>query len=645
MRYQITRRVFLSQFVATAAVLRSRAARAAAAGLDPHRMVLLADTHLTRKPEIHWQREWLARYVREILALSPRPANVIVLGDLSHSVGFVEDYALLKELMEPFDQAGIRWYPMMGNHDRRDAFYASFPEYRDNTPVPDRVVSIVETPRADFILLDSCLSPSDTVGKPGPVPGGLDESQDEWLRKLVSQYRKPVFVGAHHPLHETLVGPLLVSNPAVAGYIHGHHHRWMDNQYPGLPLLGVPSTGHWGDIGYTILDLKEREACFTLVQNDYFRPRPLPQGEENAQWKARVAENQGKKKAVALTIEDHGFVPMFNGRDLAGWVPCNIAPESFSVRDDGLIMTTGQPIGTIRTERMYENFVIDFEWRHLTSGGNSGLFVWADGLPVAGSAFSRGIEVQILDSGYDAKGRNEWFTTHGDLFPVNGAELTLAGRVSSNKRRSFPMEERTRPSPEWNHYRVVGINGSLSLSVNGKEVTIARDASPRKGYLMLESEGGECHFRNVRIRELPGGKLEPGHVAEEADGFAPIFTGLDLRGWRSDAAGWSVEKDQLCAPEGSGILWSAKAYGNFEVVGDVKVRKVLAEQPQGIMLRSADGEIVPLPKSTLEGGKWARLRGVVKTGDSAFGRGPWHIGLTSAGGRVAWRNLFLREKS
>ena len=33
-------------------------------------------------------------------------------------------------------------------------------------------------------------------------------------------------------------------------------------------------------------------------------------------------------------------VPLFNGKDLAGWVPCNIAPEMFFARD-GMIVTTG----------------------------------------------------------------------------------------------------------------------------------------------------------------------------------------------------------------------------------------------------------------------------------------------------------------
>ena len=136
--------------------------------------------------------------------------------------------------------------------------------------------------------------------------------------------------------------------------------------------------------------------------------------------------------AVTLRSETEKLTPIFNGRDLTGWVPVNIAPGTFSVKD-GLLVTTGSPIGVLRTEKMVENFELELEWRHMTRGGNSGVFVWGDGFPATGTSYPRGIEVQVLDNGYDAKGINHWFSTHGDIFPVNGAKLTVAGmtRLSS----------------------------------------------------------------------------------------------------------------------------------------------------------------------------------------------------------------------
>src|SRR5262245_34471951 len=60
--------------------------------------------------------------------------------------------------------------------------------------------------------------------------------------------------------------------------------------------------------------------------------------------------------ASGPSADKDGFVPMFNGRDLSGWVRVNCAPETFRA-EDGMIITTGKPTGVMRSERMYENYI------------------------------------------------------------------------------------------------------------------------------------------------------------------------------------------------------------------------------------------------------------------------------------------------
>src|SRR5579864_6703854 len=83
-----------------------------------------------------------------------------------------------------------------------------------------------------------------------------------------------------------------------------------------------------------------------------------------------------------------GFVPMFNGKDLTGWVNVNCAPSTFYVKD-GEIITTGKPTGYLRTAKQYENFIAEFDWMHVPPSpgavGNSGFFVWADPIPAVGT--------------------------------------------------------------------------------------------------------------------------------------------------------------------------------------------------------------------------------------------------------------------
>lgn len=180
---------------------------------------------------------------------------------------------------------------------------------------------------------------------------------------------------------------------------------------------------------------------------------------------------------------------------------------------DGVAHCTGEPVGVIRSKQKFTNFELVAEWKHLKDGGNSGMFVWTSDealkdLP-PGKLPPGGIEVQVLDLGYAVNyekqngKKSDWFTCHGDVFPVGKAKLKPFPPLSADGSRSFPKKELSRGVGEWNHYYVRAINGEIRLWVNGEEVSGGNDADPRTGYLCLESEGAPVEFKNIRIRELP----------------------------------------------------------------------------------------------------------------------------------------------
>lgn len=214
------------------------------------------------------------------------------------------------------------------------------------------------------------------------------------------------------------------------------------------------------------------------------------------------------------------FRLLFNGRDLSGWVNVNTSPQTWQVREEGVLYCTGTPTGVIRTDRQYENFILELEWRHLKPAGNSGVMIWASPAPEPGKPFPKSIEVQILDhqfyTNYVASGKSPgWFTTDGDVFAIMGARMTPF-EPNDGKMRSFPRERRTRGSPEWNHYRIVASNGVVTLAVNGAVVSGGSNCVWRKGYICLEAEGSPIEFRNIRICELPSTGPTPDEVAPEA---------------------------------------------------------------------------------------------------------------------------------
>ncbi len=308
------------------------------------------------------------------------------------------------------------------------------------------------------------------------------------------------------------------------------------------------------------------------------------------------ASATGLKADELATADDLEFVSLFNGKDLTGWNRVNCAPETFTVRD-GLIVCTGIPTGVLRSDKQYENFVLELEWKHLVPKGNAGLFVWSDAITSRGVPFTRSIECQILD------GRNtESYTSHGDVFAIHGAKLTPDRPHPRGSMRCLPSEWRSKPAGEWNHYRVTCNDGVLKLAVNGKVVSGGYDISPRKGYICLESEGSEVHFRNIRIHELPSTNPEPEEIAELDEGFEAIYSGLDLRGWKQDPGHeghWQPRNWVLAYDGGSEAedknLWSEEEYGDFILIADWrfagKPKKMMRPVilPNGEYATNADG--------------------------------------------------------
>jgi hypothetical protein len=213
---------------------------------------------------------------------------------------------------------------------------------------------------------------------------------------------------------------------------------------------------------------------------------------------------------VAQSTPPLEFVPLFNGKDLSGWRNINTAPETWSVRD-GMIVTSGEPMGVLCTTKQYENFVFVLEWRHTQPGGNSGVFMWSDAVPQEGSVYPNGLEVQILELDWPKLNTRNGVTppeayVHGELFGVGSMKITPDNPRGA---RSKSIENRALGRGHWNTYHIVAVDGVVKLAVNGKFVNGISQASHRKGYLCLESEGAETHFRNLRMLELPPGVITP----------------------------------------------------------------------------------------------------------------------------------------
>ena len=312
----LTRRAFFGGAIATAAfgcrsLTGSQATKGAAK--DPNLSVFLSDIHISG-PNVKskwgsqptYQNPLLEKAVDAVLAMDPLPTRVVVFGDIALWFGLVADYETSQPILKRLSGAGIDLYVTTGNHDHRDPLFRFYPRQAEITPVKGRVVSVIDLGHADLFLMDSLKEnlAGEVAGNPGN--GELDEAQQKWLVSAAAAAKRPFFVGAHHPPNEVKIGSdtitaALEANPQFAGYIHGHNHRrykrWHHKGYSRNHVVRsacLPSTGWWGDIGYATMRTFADRAELSLVETDFFFPRPLAKGEKRPrEWDEILSENRG----------------------------------------------------------------------------------------------------------------------------------------------------------------------------------------------------------------------------------------------------------------------------------------------------------------------------------------------------------------
>jgi len=218
--------------------------------------------------------------------------------------------------------------------------------------------------------------------------------------------------------------------------------------------------------------------------------------------------------STALADSSLQWVDLFNGTNLNNWADVNTSSSTWKAVD-GILHCSGQPIGVMRSEKQYENFILEIEWRHLKKKGNSGVFLWSDARP-GKNRLPLGMEVQMLELDWinkgDGKPKAHIGYISGELFGAGGLTATPE---NPRGKRSMSKELRCKGAGEWNRYRIVAVDGTVKLSINGKFVNGIRDSSKKKGYLCLESEGSPIEFRNIRIMELPPGVLKESEIIPE----------------------------------------------------------------------------------------------------------------------------------
>ena len=197
---------------------------------------------------------------------------------------------------------------------------------------------------------------------------------------------------------------------------------------------------------------------------------------------------------------ERGFTPLFNGKDLTGWVygrrgeKENKTGKGYQI-ENGVLFSTEEDGGNLYTEKEYADFVLRFDFR-LTENANNGIGIRT---PLSGDAAYAGIEIQVLDDSgtkYQALRPAQY---HGSVYDV------------------FPAKRgHQKPVGEWNSEEITARGRRITVVLNGTTIVDAdldevKDEAVlkkhpglanTKGHVGLLGHGTRVEFRNIRIREL-----------------------------------------------------------------------------------------------------------------------------------------------
>lgn len=181
---------------------------------------------------------------------------------------------------------------------------------------------------------------------------------------------------------------------------------------------------------------------------------------------------------------NESFVPLFDGKSLDAWkavlADTDAKPaDTWSITESGVLVCTGNPHGYVRTLKEYKNYVLKVDWRYIdNANGNSGVLTHCQ---MPDKVWPSCIEIQMHNP------------TAGTVFPL----------VDSKTDNESRARDKAKPVGQWNTFEITCNNGTIVVVLNGERVGEVTGATPAKGFIGLQSEGTEVHFRNVLIRELP----------------------------------------------------------------------------------------------------------------------------------------------
>jgi len=275
-------------------------------------------------------------------------------------------------------------------------------------------------------------------------------------------------------------------------------------------------------------------------------------------------------------IPEQGWVSLFDGKSLKGWVAePGGQRDRFSVRDGVIHVEGSKDGGWLRTDRKYADFTLRYQVRYVSPDhtGNTGLILRSPEITISGRNWpGRGFEMELRD-----------MTNEKSLLPWQGNILALQPGAPPGKftfdteaaRRSF------RPTGEWNDIEIIAHGNRMWTKANGEWLATAYNVAHPDGHVGFQAEDGIVEYRALSIREHDRDSVTP-------DSWVPLFkdgklNGLVLNDQRY-AANMAIADGVLRFSGSGGYLRTERPYTSYTLRLEFRTRT--PEADSGIFLRA-----------------------------------------------------------
>jgi hypothetical protein len=210
--------------------------------------------------------------------------------------------------------------------------------------------------------------------------------------------------------------------------------------------------------------------------------------------------------ALPAADSEEGWVDLFNGKDLDGWVQRG-GKAKYRAEDKQIVGTSvpNTPNSFLCTKKDYADFILELEFK-VQDGLNSGVQIRSQYVEEGKEVESAGKKIKGGPGG----------RVFGYQVEIDPSARAWTGGIYDEGRRGWLNDLKDNEAArkafkagEWNKFRIECKGDSIKTWLNGVPAADLKDSVTRSGFIGLQVHGVgkkeealEVRFRNLRIKEL-----------------------------------------------------------------------------------------------------------------------------------------------